>query len=52
MVFIDSFYIESPNDWSYEEISQIWDQIIDNTVKYAEEEGILSTLNSVTIIIN
>ena len=38
---IDSFYIESPNDWSYE-----------NTVKYAEEEGILSTLNSVTIIIN
>lgn len=50
---IDSFYIKSPEGLlSYEDISKIWDQIIDNTVKYAEKEGILSILNSVTIIIN
>ena len=49
---IDSFYIKSPENLSYDEISEIWDQIIDNTVKYAEKEGIISTLNSVTIIIN
>ena len=49
---IDSFYIKSPKNLSYEELSEIWDQIIDNTVKYAEKEGIISTLNSVTIIIN
>lgn len=49
---IDSFYIESPKSWSYEKLSKIWDQIIDNTVNYAEKEGIISTLNSVTIILN
>lgn len=49
---IDSFYIKSPDNLSYEEISKIWDKIIDNTVNYAEKEGIISTLNSVTIIIN
>lgn len=49
---IDSFYIKSPDDLSYEEISVIWDKIIDNTVNYAKKEGIISTLNSLTIIIN
>lgn len=49
---IDSFYINSPSDWSYDEISKVWDKIIDSTAEYAEKEGIISTLNSVTIIIN
>lgn len=48
---IDSFYINAPENWSYEKISKIWDEIIESTVKFAEEEGIILTLNSLSIIV-
>lgn len=48
---MDSFYIEAPKDWPYEKTSKIWDELIKDSVKYAEKEGLLSTLNSISIII-
>lgn len=48
---IDSFFIESSSDWSYEQTSKIWDEIIESTVTFAEDEGIISTLNSTSIIV-
>ena len=37
---------------NYDKISRVWDEIIDNTVDYAEKEGILPSLNSVTIVVD
>lgn len=48
---VDSFYIKAPDNLAYEKISRIWDDIIESTVKFAEEEGIISTLNSIAIIV-
>ena len=48
---IDSFYIEAPEGWDYEKTSKVWDELIEDCVKYAEKEGIISTLNSLAIIV-
>ena len=48
---IDSFIIEVPNNLSYEQVSVIWDEIIEDTVQYAKNEEILSSLDYVTIIL-
>ena len=49
---IDSFHIKSPENWDYDKISHVWDEIIDNTMDYAEKEGILPSLNSLTIVVD
>lgn len=46
-----SFYIEAPKEWSYDKTSKVWDELINDCVNYAEKEDILSTLNSISIIV-
>lgn len=48
---MDSFYIEAPKEWSYDKTSKVWDELINDCVNYAEKEDILSTLNSISIIV-
>lgn len=48
---ISSFIIEVPNNWEYSQISKVWDEIIEETVIYAENENIISCLNEITIIL-
>ena len=48
---VSSFYIEAPEKWDYDKVSKVWDQIVDKTVLWASKEGILASLNTLTIIV-
>ena len=48
---VSSFIIEVPKTWEYKKILKIWDEIIDDTVSYAENENLISCLNKITIIL-